>query len=329
MNITIVIPTFNRADLLRIALQSVSKQTAIGKVKRIIVSENGLDRQSERICKEFSYLPIDYIFQETQLPISQHLKWILTQESHNYVALLCDDDWWDVSHLEIALRDLATHPDCKAYFSSFLYLRNEHSLKTTIYEGSEALHFGKADFLSYDSNVYTAEDISLLALMFTPFHYSSMVCAADVLQDSVEIFDRVHPTCADRLLWTVVSRKTRVIFSPLSTTLVRYHEGMDTHRYSSLEWKEATQSSCCHILKAAQDDGMEVETRLNKIFETGSVNEAAYLLDHLKRVFYDRKYLTWFAGYDKIIESDRQENSWRKKTKYNVRKLLSRVYQTI
>ena len=329
MNITVVIPTFSRADLLRIALQSVSKQTAIDKIERILVSENGLNRQSEKICNEFSNLPIDYVYHETQLPISQHLKWILSQESDNYVAFLCDDDWWDVSHLEIALRELSIYHDCKAYFSNFLYLRDEHSLKTNVYEGSEGLHFGTTDFVSYDSNIYTAEDISLLALMFTPFHFSSMVCAGDVLQASVEIFDWVHPTCADRLLWTVVSKHTRVIFNPLSTTLIRCHEGMDTHRYSRLEWREATQSSCCHILKASHRDGMEAKIRLNKIYETGSANEAAYVLNHLKRVFSDRKYITWFAGYDKIIKSDRHENSWRQKTKYNIRKLLSKVYEII
>lgn len=329
MDITVVIPTFNRADLLRIALQSVAKQTAIDKVVRILVSENGLNRESQIICKEFAHLPIDYVFQEEQLTVSQHLKWILSQEPHNYVALLCDDDWWDVSHLEIALRELANHQHCKVYFSNFLYLRDEHSIKINTYGGLEALHFGKTDFVNYESTVYEAEDISLFALMVTPFHFSSMVCAGDVLQATVEIFDWVHPTYADRVLWTVMSRHTPVVFSPLATTLVRFHEEMDSRRYSTLEWKEATQNGGYQILKAAQRDGMEVEARLNKIYKTGSANDAAYVLNHLKGVFYDRQYLNWFAGYDKIIESDRQENSWRKKMKYSVRNLLSKVYQTI
>jgi hypothetical protein len=85
--------------MLRDALESIRRQSAVDAVARIVVSENGLNEESGKVCAEFPDLPIVYLLQNPPIPALLHLKAIWHQVESPLVAILHDDDWWAPGHL--------------------------------------------------------------------------------------------------------------------------------------------------------------------------------------------------------------------------------------
>jgi hypothetical protein len=99
--INVIIPTASRPQMLRTALQSVAAQTAVDEIDRVFVSENGGNRESEKICAEFPALPITYIFRTpTPLNCSGNLfPWF----GSNYSDF---KPIWELSRLNVIMAEL-------------------------------------------------------------------------------------------------------------------------------------------------------------------------------------------------------------------------------
>lgn len=324
-NITVIIPAFNRPDLLRIALKSVDCQTAKEYIKKVIVSENGLNSISQFVCNEFNDLPITYVLQQPQLPVLSHLKWLMSQERQGYVALLCDDDWWNPYHLEIAIRSLGKSSGNIAYFSNFIYAGDESSLKLHLYHGLKVLHIGQPNFSSTSLTSYSQDDILALTVLVTPFHFSAMVCEGAVLSEAVEIFDSVHPTYADRMLWATLSTHGDLLFNPLVTCVVRLHEEMDSKRYSSMEWRIKAQQGSLQILALAATKERSIKEKLNLLYSNASVEDSEFILNELSNIFTNREELSWFIGYNDILKRMAQE----RRRQMSARNILTRVLRKV
>jgi len=61
-DVSVLIPTAKRPDLLHTALESVDRQTEIARIGEVVVIENGEDRGSADVCKRFPNLPIRYLY---------------------------------------------------------------------------------------------------------------------------------------------------------------------------------------------------------------------------------------------------------------------------
>ena len=324
--IVVVIPTFNRPELLRVALQSVDKQTAKVSICRVIVSENGLNPNSELVCNEFTDLPITYVLQQPQLPVLAHIKWLFSQEQQGgYVAMLCDDDWWNSYHIELAIRGLEQHPMCIGYFSNFVYMDDETSLKPQIYAGSKALSIGQPNFSNADINIYQQEEMLILSVLVTAFHFSAMVCEGKTLSQAAEIFDIAHPTYADRILWAVLSTYGELLFHPLSTSIVRLHEERDSRNYSSQEWKIQAQEGSLRILALAESQGYAIKEKINSLYASCTPKDAEFMLNQLSTIFVNKEKLRWFAGYNTIMEQTLQAERYRRSTRAVVGRLVRRI----
>jgi glycosyltransferase involved in cell wall biosynthesis len=333
MKFTIVIPTFKRADLLRIALQSISLQTAKHLINRVIVSENGLDKASEKVCDEFAGLPIQYVYQQEQLPVKKHMQWIMSQEQHDYVALLCDDDWWDIHHLAMAAEALDENKTCVAYFSDFAYVEAPNLLaKQKYHNGIGILHLKSPKFTNYKPTVFTKENIFLFSLLITPFHFSAMICKGDVLTKSVAIFDELHPTYVDRLLYPVISVFGDIIFNPLKTSIVLHHSSMDSHSYNSNEWDSQRQIGSLKVMQMAADNKIDLKSILNNAYTESSNNDKNFIIGELGVTFPDRSNIDWFVDVNTIllndadkVEANRRENTFKRKVVSGVASAIRRV----
>jgi hypothetical protein len=87
---SIVIPTRQRAHLLRYALQSALEQTFDD--YEIIVSNNGADQATERIVIECGNGKVRYFRTDDVLSMPDHWEFALAQARGEYVTFLCDDD---------------------------------------------------------------------------------------------------------------------------------------------------------------------------------------------------------------------------------------------
>ena len=99
VTVSIIIPTYNRPQYLRRAIQSVVEQTFTD--WELIVVQNGGTRESEAVVGEFQNTgaPIRYIYESKADPVNARNVGI-TLSQGTYVAFLDDDDRWAPHKLE-------------------------------------------------------------------------------------------------------------------------------------------------------------------------------------------------------------------------------------
>ncbi len=89
--LTILIPSLNRAETLKHTLNTVIHDQNYSNYK-IIVSDNHSEDNTFEIVKSFNNCKITYIRPERRLPMSKHWEFILNNVQSGYVTILGDDD---------------------------------------------------------------------------------------------------------------------------------------------------------------------------------------------------------------------------------------------
>ena len=229
--VSIIIPTASRPGMLRTALQSLASQTAVSRIDRIFVSENGGSRDSEIVCAEFPALPIAYQFRTPTTPPLEHMQ-ILMREClrDELTAFLHDDDWWTPTHLASAIVGLESHPDAGVYGSGHFVVSGESSMLNC--SGNLFPWFG-ASYPPFQP-VWELSRLNVLMaeLLGTVAHYSTMVVRTDALKKAAYVFDLNNPFDNDRMLLFALSTFNSVIFDPLPGAFVRNHVVQDCYSFN-------------------------------------------------------------------------------------------------
>lgn len=120
---SVIIPTHNRPNYLREALQSVVSQEGVE--LDIIVIGDGEGEDAAAVVREFP--GVRYVWQPQSGPnVARNHAVSLTQ--YDCVALLDDDDLWLPGKMRAQLEILAEHPDAAYVFSDFYILRDGRPL---------------------------------------------------------------------------------------------------------------------------------------------------------------------------------------------------------
>jgi len=217
--------------MLRMALQSVAVQTAVAKIDRIVVSENGDDRNSRLVCQEFPQLPIGYVFREPALKPLEHAQVLMKELQGDITCILHDDDWWMPDHLEDALASLEAEPEAAAYGANFIFYQEPDLLQR--YDLSAwfgANYPSEAPFWRMShSNVLLASFFGLIV------HYSSLVARTATLAQSAFVYDLDNPFDNDRMILLALSRCGPVLFNPEIRVVVRHHQARETSLFDHAE----------------------------------------------------------------------------------------------
>lgn len=116
MKISVVIPSYNRADLIGETLDSIARQTC--SVDEIIVVDDGSTDNTAQVMERHADPRIRYHKIENGGPEFARSTGI-EMANGDWIALLDSDDRWEVEHIE-RLAGLSTlHPDCDYLFSNF------------------------------------------------------------------------------------------------------------------------------------------------------------------------------------------------------------------
>ena len=228
--LTVLIPTANRGPMLRTALQSVASQTARTKIDRIIVSENGGDRMSEKLCAEFSSLPITYIFRSPAMTPLVHGQLLFRDHAEgDFTAVLHDDDWWTPTHLQLALEALEANPDAAAYGAGHFVVSGESSMLNC--SGNLFPWFG-ANYPAF-APWWTLTRINVLMaeLLGTISHYSTLVARSTALRETPFVFETGNTFDNDRMLMFALSASGPLLFNPTPQAFVRNHGVQDCVTY--------------------------------------------------------------------------------------------------
>ena len=120
IEISVIIPTFDRKDRLRQALQSVLTQKDIP-FELLIVDDGSTDGTRSMIEREFPQ--VTYFYQDNQGPASARNRGI-ERSRGEWIAFLDSDDEWMPGKLAVQLGFFAQNPDYRICQTEEIWIRN-------------------------------------------------------------------------------------------------------------------------------------------------------------------------------------------------------------
>lgn len=218
--VSVVIPAYNRVQLLPRALDSVLAQTC--QATEIIVVDDGSDDGTEEMIYQ-QYPRVTYLRQaHTGVSTARNLG--IRSARHDWIALLDSDDEWHPRKLSVQTGMLAENPDYKLVHTDEIWIRNGrrvNPMKKHRKYGGYIFHH---------------------CLPLCAISPSSVLVHRDIFSD-VGLFDESLPACEDYDLWLRICCKYPVLFTSQKLTikygghddqLSRQHWGMDRFRIRTI-----------------------------------------------------------------------------------------------
>jgi len=176
LKVSIILPTYNRPNLLYQAIKSILNQTYQN--FEIIIIDDGLEKRSYNIIKKINDRRIKYIKNIENKGASFSRNIGIKNSTGKYIALLDDDDIWIPNKLEIQINFLKKNPQIGVVGSWVKFLNskkinkmfsNPDKIKTNLLFGSTMVHSTiiirkeilDKNNLKYDEDLLTSEDYDL------------------------------------------------------------------------------------------------------------------------------------------------------------------------
>jgi glycosyltransferase involved in cell wall biosynthesis len=115
--VTVFIPTFNRARLLRGAIESVLGQTFHD--FQLLVSDNASEDETPKVVESFTDPRLEYVRQPQNLGLLGNHNWFLERVETDYALILPDDDLVYPELLERTVAELDAKPKAGVVHASF------------------------------------------------------------------------------------------------------------------------------------------------------------------------------------------------------------------
>jgi glycosyltransferase involved in cell wall biosynthesis len=221
VNISVIIPTFNRADTLGRALDSVLNQTRAP--QEVIVVDDGSTDATRELVTNHPAQP-RYLYQANG-GVSSARNLGIRAAAGEWLAFLDSDDEWLPGKLAAQIRVLEQEPQCRICHTEEIWVRNG----TRVNPMNKHAKSGGRIFLH-----------CLPLCVISPS--SAMIQRA--LLDEVGLFDEGLPACEDYDLWLRICARHPVAFveeaqiikyGGHADQLSRRHWGMDRFRIQALE----------------------------------------------------------------------------------------------
>jgi len=120
--ISVVLPTYNRADLLGQAIGSVIAQTYTD--WELIIWDDGSTDNTYRVVQSFNDQRIKY-FRAQNHGMSFALNQGISRANGSYIGFIDDDDYWMDFKLETQMAIFLSHPDIEMIFGNFININSE------------------------------------------------------------------------------------------------------------------------------------------------------------------------------------------------------------
>ena len=220
--ISVIIPTYNRCDLLKRAINSVIKQTITP--KEIIIVDNGSTDQTYQMVSSL-FPEINYFIEKKRGVSAARNKGILESKS-KWIAFLDSDDAWKPTKLEKQMEYSVFNQD-----------------KYRIIHTDETWYRNKKFLNQLKKHKKSGGNIFKNSLQLCCISPSSVVLKKQIFDD-YGLFDENLEVCEDYDMWIRITAKEEVGFldSPLvlkygghSDQLSKKFWGMDRFRIEALE----------------------------------------------------------------------------------------------
>jgi glycosyltransferase involved in cell wall biosynthesis len=185
IKVSVIIPTFNRAEKVCRAVSSVINQTYQA-IEIIVIDDASTDNTIERL-NEFGNR-IKIIRHDINMGVSASRNSGIRRVTGEYIALLDSDDYWLPEKIEVQVAFFKTHPDALICQARELWIRHGKRVNP----GNKHLKPSGDIFIP-----------SLKLCLVSP----SAVMFKRSLLDEVGMFDEAFPVCEDYDLWLRISYK--------------------------------------------------------------------------------------------------------------------------
>jgi len=190
IHISVIIPTYNRANFLERAIDSVLSQTRTAD-ECIIVDDGSSDNTTLILQKYQSNVGVIRLDKNRGVSHARNVG--MEMASGNWIALLDSDDEWKANKLERQLEAIHKKPDTVFCHTEEIWIRNGKRVN----QMKKHQKFGGFIF-----------DKSLERCLISP---SSVLFRKSLLEE-IGYFDPTFPICEDYDLWLKVSARYAVLF---------------------------------------------------------------------------------------------------------------------
>ena len=263
IKISVVIPTFNRCDLLRRALLSVFSQTLLP-TEVTVIDDGSTDDTQVMVNKEF---PVVNYYRQENSGVSRARNLGIHHATGHWLAFLDSDDEWLPEKLSRQAVALSANPESKVCHTEELWIRNGVRV-------NPAKHYAKKG-----GWIFTH------CLPLCAMSPSTIIIHRSVFED-VGLFDTKLPVCEDYDLWLRITAKYPVLlveqpqikkYGGHEDQLSQQFWGMDRFRINALQKivdigqlsNDNQQAAVSMLLKKA-------EIYLNGVTKRGKTEEAHY-----------------------------------------------------
>ena len=199
--VTVILPTWNRAKWLKKSVESVLSQT-FQDFELIVVDDASID-STEEVLESYSG-KIRTIFLPKNLGVSAARNTAIMQSDSKWIAFLDSDDFWHTEKLEKQIKQTKLFPEYKIHFTDEIWIRNG------IRVNPKNKHMKKEGWIFKPS---------LALCLMAP----STVMLRRVLLERHGMFDEDLPVCEDYDLWLRLTAYNPVLL--LNEKLMTRHGG--------------------------------------------------------------------------------------------------------
>ncbi|MEH2349205.1 MAG: glycosyltransferase [Nostoc sp.] len=206
--VSVIIPTYQRGDIVSQAINSVLAQTY--RDYEIIVINDGSQDNTPQVLAEFSENHHITVIHQANQGVSAARNAGICSARGKYIAFLDDDDLWEPQKLEKQISVLEANPHLGLIYSDSLFFSEQKGLSKKSYN--------------------TAFPTPNLQVVFTLFRYNyipilTVVVRRDCLEQ-VGLFDETVAPCEDYDLWLRLIQKFPIYF--LNEPLARYRRSSNS-----------------------------------------------------------------------------------------------------
>jgi len=211
---SVIIPTYNRRDFFKIALESVLKQTFSD--YEIIVVDDGSTDNTKEIVDQANSEKIHYFYQENQGPAAARNKGI-KQAKGEFISFLDSDDRFCKQKLEVADQYIKKQPDYQIFHTEEIWYRNGRLL-------AQKKHHQKPSGLVFEQTTKLC--------CISP---STTVIRKNVFK-TIGYFDENLLACEDYDFWLRVSSQYPVFLIPEYLTIKEGgHPDQQSKKYPAMD----------------------------------------------------------------------------------------------
>jgi len=221
--VSIGIPTYNRADLLKEAIESVLRQTYSN--LELIISDNGSDDDTEKVVKKFinetESIKIVYSKFDKTVPVYDNWKKVLSLSDATYFAWLQDDDLIRSDFIENGVKALIQNKNSTVY-SCYAQFNDQPLIKHNM------AVWGSPFYLNWVKNeTLVLNGYSLIPIaLYDGFGYSPVALFnREILIRCQEYLSNEYWLHNERMIMIHASLGHKIIFDSKIGGLFRSHSG--------------------------------------------------------------------------------------------------------